>query len=77
MRKDNNMNFCSEITYETEDGGNVHSDTGHGCGSAEGRPLTEEDRKFYHDLLDEWLNKSNGTGAFWVGDPRYFASQQW
>jgi gluconate kinase len=76
MRKEINMKFCSEITYETNDG-YVHSDTGHGNGADEGRPLTDEDRKFYHDLLDEWLNKSNGTGAFWVGDPLYFAAQQW
>jgi hypothetical protein len=29
-------------------------------------------RKFLHDCLDEWINKSKGTGAFWLGDPKYF-----
>ena len=65
------MKFCAEITYETESG-NVHSDVCHDCGNAEGHPLTENTREFYHNLLDEWLNKSKGTGAFWVGDPNYF-----
>lgn len=34
--------------------------------------LTEEYRKFLHKALDEWLDKSNGTGAFWLGEPDYF-----
>jgi hypothetical protein len=29
-----------------------------------------------HDCLDEWLTNASGTGAFWVGDPKYF-EEQW
>ena len=65
------MNFHGEVTYEREDG-SVLSDICNGCGSDEAVELTEEKRKFLHDCLDEWLNKSNGTGAFWVGDEDYF-----
>ena len=61
------MRFCSEIQYETDDG-NVHSDTCHACAMPDGAPLGDKHRAFYHALLDEWLDKSNGTGMFWVGD---------
>lgn len=68
------MKFCAEIQYETSEGG-VHSDLCHNCNpSAEVREVTEEFRQVLHRALDEWLNKSNGTGAFWVGDPEYFRS---
>ena len=59
--------FCGEITYFPE-GTSVHSDI---CWHHEEYP-GEEYRKFLHDCLDEWLTKSNGTGAFWLGDPQYF-----
>lgn len=70
------MNFCGEITYETSEG-NVHSDICFNCGPVEhgaskDAELTEKYRKFVHDCLDEWLDKSNGTGGFWLGDPSYF-----
>lgn len=61
--------FCGEICYAT-DSGNVHSDI---CKHSEGE-LTEEYRRFLHNCLDEWLRQSNGSGAFWVGDPQYFMS---
>jgi hypothetical protein len=61
--------FCGEIQYDNEDAGIVHSDICTGCcGWENDVELTEEKRKFYHDALDEWLNKSNGTGWFFVGD---------
>lgn len=63
------MKFCGEIQYETSSG-NVHSDVCHDCNGA-GRPVSPEKRKFYHDLLDEWLTNSNGTGAFWLGSPSF------
>ena len=66
------MNFCGEIQYETNNG-NVHSDICFNCNpSNDSRALTADYRQFLHECLDEWLNKSNGTGAFWVGDPTYF-----
>lgn len=58
--------FCAEITYKLEDGnGWVHSDI---CNhNSDG--ISDDYRKFIHDCLDEWLNKSNGTGYLWIGDP--------
>lgn len=50
-----------EITYNT-----VHSD----LISPE---ITDEFRALLHGCLDEWLDKADGNGAFWVGDPEYFA----
>ena len=63
--------FCGEIEYESQDG-LVHSDI---CWHTDKpTPLHENYIKFLHDCLDEWLTKSNGTGAFWIGDPEYFKS---
>ena len=61
--------YCGEITYNTENG-MVHSDICHHNNDA----LGEGYIKFLHDCLDEWLKQSDGTGAFWVGDPEYFKS---
>jgi len=58
--------FCGEIQYFPKDS-SVHSDI---CKHNDG-PITDTYRKFLHDCLDEWLNQSDGTGAFWVGDPEY------
>lgn len=61
------MKFCGEIVYMTERGW-VHSDVCHQCSAKDdGSALSEESREFYHQLLDEWLNKSNGAGFFWLG----------
>lgn len=66
------MKFCGEIAYEPK-GTSVHSDICFRCNpEAEDKELTEEFRKFLHTALDEWLDKSNGTGGFWLGDPSYF-----
>lgn len=66
------MKFCAEIQYETDDG-NVHSDICFNCNpNTEDKPLTDQHREFLHKCLDEWLNKSNGTGGFWIGDPEHF-----
>lgn len=63
------MRFCAEIAYESPAGG-VHSDIcwGHGQDS---ETVSDEHRALLHQCLDEWLNKSNGTGALWVGDAEY------
>lgn len=72
------MKFCAEIQYEGEyfdvvtqqmEKGGIHSDICHACGDpGEGPPLDDEYRKFLHDCLDEWLDNSNGTGHFVVGN---------
>lgn len=67
------MRFCGEITYEQNEMGSVHSDICWRCNlDKEEATISEEYRKILHDCLDEWLDKSNGTGAFWVGDYTYF-----
>lgn len=63
------MRFCGEIEYMTRKGP-VHSDVCHECHELEEEASPLVDKKFYHDLLDEWLNKSGGTGFFWIGDRR-------
>lgn len=70
---ENKIKFHGEIRYETQNGG-VASDICNGCFSDMPEELTEDYRQFIHKCLDEWLNKSNGTGAFWIGDPDYFYS---
>lgn len=68
------MNFHGEIIYDTVEGG-VHSDIFFNTKEEiQDKVLDDDERKFLHDCLDEWLNKSNGTGAFWVGDVDYFLS---
>ena len=68
------MKFCGEIQYETPSG-NVHSDICFNCNpSNDSRALTDSYREFVHACLDEWLTNSNGTGAFWLGDPKYFTN---
>lgn len=64
------MKFCAEIQYETAAGW-VHSDACHACGESTGEDMTASKREFYHDLLDEWLDRSRGSGAFWIGDAKF------
>ena len=59
---DNTFEFCGSISYETDDS-SVGSDI---C--MHGGKFGVEERQFLHDCLDEWLDKSNGTGSFWLGD---------
>lgn len=67
------MKFCGEIAYDNNDEP-VHSDICYRCTfpNDDGEPISERNRTFLHDCLDEWLNKSNGTGIFWLGDSSYF-----
>lgn len=58
----------AEVEYqtETEQYGkhSVHSDI---CPpDCDLSNITEEYRKYLHDNLDEWLDKSNGTGIFYI-----------
>lgn len=52
--------ICAEIQYDSEIG-TVHSNL---CGDDTN---DKEWGKLLHEALDEWLNKSNGTGHFVVG----------
>jgi hypothetical protein len=72
------MNVCGEIEYESRQvGGMVHSDIciTHDKWSDDNQfvpgeyAVTPEYRQFLHACLDEWIDKSRGTGIFWVGDP--------
>lgn len=58
--------ICSEIMYDSPKGP-VHSDL---CAEGDKAKFMKcpEWRKFLHDNLDEWLNNSNGTGYFYIGD---------
>lgn len=67
------MKFCGEISYDNNNEP-VHSDICYRCVFPvdDGEPINNRQRKFLHEALDEWLNKSNGTGIFWLGDSTYF-----
>lgn len=67
------MKFCGEIAYTTNNE-NIHSDICYRCVFPEdnGEAISNTQRKFLHEALDEWLDKSKGTGIFWLGDSRYF-----
>lgn len=66
------MQFCGEIQYQSFKMGedddpypwNIHSDI---CQHADG-PVLPEMREFLHKCLDEWLDNSDGTGYFWLGN---------
>ena len=55
----------AEIKYITDKGEHVHSDI---CPpNCDSHNLSNiEWRKFLHDNLDEWLDKSRGTGEFYI-----------
>jgi hypothetical protein len=53
-----------ELKYTKENGESVHSDIcPRGCDLEN---LDEDHRQFLHACLDEWLDKSRGTGAFYI-----------
>ena len=54
----------AEIEYTNAEGQDVHSDV---CPSeCKFKNLDKEHREYLHTLLDEWINKSNGTGGFYI-----------
>jgi len=64
IHEDSN-HICAGIEYMNPDGIPVHSDL---C--IEGTtPPSIHQRRLLHATLDEWLNLSNGSGIFWIGDP--------
>lgn len=56
---DNNAVAWGEIIYTNAQGEPVHSDFN-----------TAQDREYLHQLLDEWLDRSNRSGIFYVGNPQ-------
>lgn len=46
-----------EIVYELDTTVVVHSDF-----------HSHQPREYLHKMLDEWLDRSNGTGAFYIGN---------
>lgn len=63
--KDEIKNIVAEIEYTKKDGNNIHSDLDFDFGSK------EEMRKILHDCLDEWLDKSDGTGGFYLRNEKH------
>lgn len=62
----NKREVHAEVYYKG-DVGNVHSDI---CpSSCDFSGIDEEYRKLLHASLDEWLDRSNGTGAFYIKGP--------
>jgi hypothetical protein len=57
----------AEIEYMKEDRTWVHSDI-EPHGGCKFNDLDDKHRKFLHDCLDEWIDKSNGTGCFYIRD---------
>lgn len=61
----------AEIEYVDKERENIsiHSDI---CPpKCDFRNMTVEHRKFLHDCLDEWLDKSNGTGCFYIKNAKW------
>jgi len=52
--------ICAEIQYESSDG-TVHSDV---CGD----PADPEWQQRMHNILDEWMRNSAGTGGIRIGN---------
>jgi hypothetical protein len=67
---------CAAIEYASSEevmGSDVHSDVcPPGCDPA--NMAGERWRERIHQALDEWLNKSNGTGHFIIGGPDFWRS---
>jgi len=62
------VTVCAEIMYD-EGEGMIHSDL---CMIHNGKyEVHDSYREFMHKCLDEWLNNSDGTGMFWIGDPEF------
>lgn len=52
------MKIYSEIEYINEENQTIHSDLN--------MKMSEDTREIMHKALDEWLNNSKGTGAFYI-----------
>lgn len=74
MRNHRAFNVVAEIEYINEDLETIHSGIGPDNGDLNAALVVSPDfRQYLHDNLDEWLDKSDGTGIFYVtGDPEQF-----
>ena len=67
IHRDDSPAVCAEIEYHNADGERVHSDL---CPPE--HSITKGDsveyRALLHSCLDEWLERSGGTGMFWIGE---------
>lgn len=61
-------NIHAEIEYVQENGLSIHSDI---CPPDCKFNINNEYREFLHNCLDEWLDKSNGTGGFYIKEEKY------
>jgi hypothetical protein len=62
-------NVHAQIEYLKDDGTKIHSDI---CPpECDLLKLTKKRREFLHACLDEWLDESKGTGAFWIHQENY------
>ncbi len=60
------MKVHAEIQYQSEEGDLVHSTI---CPPYCSNDMSDtEYRQFLHECLDEWLNKSRGTGYFYIAE---------
>jgi len=58
----------AETMYINSDNESIHSDI---CPpECNIKNLTNEYRKFLHDCLDEWLDKANSTGCFYIKEEK-------
>ena len=71
MVRKQNPTVVGEIEYEKDNLSFVHSD----INPPNYDPTLMKDKKSYRELLhaclDEWLDNSRGTGAFYIGDIRF------
>jgi hypothetical protein len=72
------MKVCGEIEYEHADGHWIHSDICPlNCDSENIEHTFVREtgnftyREYLHQLLDEWLDKSKGTGCFYIKDAEF------
>lgn len=74
MRNHTAFNVVAEIEYINEDLETIHSDIGPDSGDLNAALTVSPDfRQYLHDNLDEWLDKSDGTGIFYItGDSAQF-----
>lgn len=64
-----NKKIHAEIEYTDKNGNSIHSDV---CPSnCEFKNIDTNYKIFLHTLLDEWLDKSNGTGIFYIKEEGY------
>ena len=65
--------IVAEIEYVRENGESVHSDIDPPEGSE--KRMTEQGyREYLHTCLDEWLDKSGGTGGFYIKNEKFIFS---